>query len=147
MMGQFQGMIKKNPEKYLEKSPRLVEFITRLREANKSVFMLTNNVFQYIDDGMNFLVSNQLPSGMKHWTELFDVVMTKCRKPHFFTYVGECEAIVQFIYLITCRSKNQEQFRAVPMFNHSSLSPWKPVTEFQPGLVTTEGSLTVVAQT
>ena len=87
MMGQFQGMIKKNPERYLERAPRLAEFLTRLRDANKRTFMLTNNVFPYIDDGMNYLVADQLPAGMKHWTELFDVVMTRCRKPYFFTCV------------------------------------------------------------
>lgn len=86
-MGQFQATIKKHPERYLEKTPRLGEFLLRLKDANKRVFMLTNNVFPYIDDGMNFLVGDQLRPGMKHWTELFDVVMTRCRKPYFFTCV------------------------------------------------------------
>ncbi|KAI7885017.1 HAD-superfamily hydrolase [Lichtheimia hyalospora FSU 10163] len=63
---------------YLEKSPKLVGFIERLRKHGKKTFLLTNSSLPFIDQGMKFLTSNP------DWRDLFDVVIVSARKPEFY---------------------------------------------------------------
>jgi hypothetical protein len=40
----------------------------------------------FVDQGMTYMLDGQLPAEFSHWSELFDIVITSCRKPSFFLY-------------------------------------------------------------
>ena len=120
--------IASSPKTYLDKAPKLGEFLLRLRSGGKLTFLLTNSPFDFVDAGMRFMLSNIADQPLareygirdsSQWMELFDVVITSARKPAFFTREGA------FRRLDTKRC---------------SLS-WQPVTQFKRGEVYTEGSL------
>eukprot|EP00026_Physarum_polycephalum_P003254 Phypoly_transcript_03264.p2 GENE.Phypoly_transcript_03264~~Phypoly_transcript_03264.p2 ORF type:complete len:242 (+),score=24.47 Phypoly_transcript_03264:1745-2470(+) len=46
--------------------------------------MLTNSPYNFADAGMQYMLRDVLPPEVKHWTEMFDVVLTQCDKPNFF---------------------------------------------------------------
>lgn len=64
-------------ETYFEENTRLKPFLTRLRNANKQLFLITNSAFWYVDRGMTYLLGS-------NWQEFFDIVICQARKPSFF---------------------------------------------------------------
>ncbi|ELR22273.1 5' nucleotidase family protein [Acanthamoeba castellanii str. Neff] len=71
---------------YLNANPALGETLWRVKEAGRQLFLATNSPFDFVNAGMEFLLQGHLPNGVKHWTEMFDLVMTSCRKPSFFLH-------------------------------------------------------------
>ncbi len=49
------------------------------------LFLATNSAFDFVNSGMEYLLDGRLPNGLKHWTEMFDLILTCCNKPSFFT--------------------------------------------------------------
>jgi hypothetical protein len=41
-------IVQKKPEEYLEKDPRLEVFFTRLIDAGKKLFLVTNSLFNFV---------------------------------------------------------------------------------------------------
>ncbi|KAK5577614.1 hypothetical protein RB653_002557 [Dictyostelium firmibasis] len=69
---------------YLNKHPLLGEFLLKLKSHGKKLFLLTNNSYFYANHGMKYLLNDQLNGKYDDWTDVFDVIITKCDKPSFF---------------------------------------------------------------
>ncbi|KAI8145840.1 HAD-superfamily hydrolase [Fennellomyces sp. T-0311] len=63
---------------YLEKSPKLVGFLEKLKKSGKKTFLLTNSSLPFIDKGMQYITSSP------DWRDLFDCVIVSARKPDFY---------------------------------------------------------------
>lgn len=88
MSGAMHDTVAANPEAYLHPSPRLGGLLRAARESGKSLFLLTNSGFDFVDHGMRFLVG-------PGWRELFDVVIVSAQKPHFYKADSPFRAISQ----------------------------------------------------
>lgn len=122
--GEGRGILHKNivqhlPE-FLLKHPKLGEFLTTLKQHNKKLFLLSNSHYWFIDQGMSFLLANQL-GHHKHWTELFDVIITASRKPSWY------------------QKKNSGAFRKLN--TKTDKISWEKVTRFDPGEIYVGGSM------
>ena len=80
--------ISADPEEYLHPSPQLGAQLGAARDSGKSLFLLTNSGFDFVDHGMRFLVGPQ-------WRSLFDVVIVSAQKPAFYTRDSPFRAISQ----------------------------------------------------
>jgi len=67
-----------DPATYLHPSPHLGDLLRGARASGKSLFLLTNSSFDFVDKGMRFLVGHS-------WRQHFDVVIASAQKPHFYT--------------------------------------------------------------
>ncbi|ORY98062.1 HAD-superfamily hydrolase [Syncephalastrum racemosum] len=76
--GQLHEAIMNDVPRYLEKNPRLVSFLERLKNNGKKTFLLTNSSFPFISTGMEHLTSSP------EWRDLFDCVIVLARKPEFY---------------------------------------------------------------
>lgn len=82
--GSLHRTIVRDIHKYLDSNPALGVFLTKLKNSNKKTFMLTNSPYNFADAGMQYMLRDSMPPEVKHWTEMFDVVLTQCDKPNFF---------------------------------------------------------------
>eukprot|EP00096_Caligus_rogercresseyi_P014433 TRINITY_DN6952_c0_g1_i1.p1 TRINITY_DN6952_c0_g1~~TRINITY_DN6952_c0_g1_i1.p1 ORF type:complete len:497 (+),score=70.45 TRINITY_DN6952_c0_g1_i1:114-1604(+) len=73
----------KHPEMYLEEFPQLSSFLENLLQQNKKIFLITNSTFDLVDAGMSFMIGND-------WKDLFQLVVTKAKKPSFFRDKSLC---------------------------------------------------------
>lgn len=76
-----------NPEKYFDTamSSNLGPFLMRLKNAGKTVFLLTNSPYWFVDAGMRFLLKDFLAEhGLSDWKQLFNICMFSARKPKWF---------------------------------------------------------------
>jgi len=68
-------------------NPELGPFLTKLRKNGKKTFLLTNSPFNFVDQGMQFILQDFLAkTSMKHWTELFNLTVCQAKKPDFFEH-------------------------------------------------------------
>lgn len=57
-----------------------------LRPTARQVFLATNSLWDYTTVVMNFIISDNSGSNRNEdWLNLFDAVVTGCRKPGYFT--------------------------------------------------------------
>ncbi|GAB5363866.1 hypothetical protein AAMO2058_000920200 [Amorphochlora amoebiformis] len=111
--------IASDPGKYIQPDPCLVDYLLRLRHSNRSLFLLTNSPYYFVDAGMKQLVGPYLEShNIESWKHLFDVVIVQANKPSFY--------------------QRANKFRKVNPDGSLSL---KPVTAFFRGEVYTGGGL------
>ncbi|XP_077988251.1 5'-nucleotidase domain-containing protein 3-like [Glandiceps talaboti] len=99
--------------KYLESGKEVSELLRRLVSMGKKLFLVTNSAYSFVEKGMNFIIGPD-------WLDLFEIVVTNARKPHFF-------------------SDSNRPFRH---FDRHKKSPqWQKVFEFKKGQVYLEGNL------
>lgn len=65
-----------NPDKQLTKDPLLPQLFTHLKDHNKIPFLITNSSFEFVNNGMQFLLG-------KEWMQLFKQVVVNAKKPYF----------------------------------------------------------------
>ncbi|KAI7901270.1 HAD-superfamily hydrolase [Cokeromyces recurvatus] len=70
--------VMKDLPRYLERSPKLVDYLEHLRKQGKKTFLLTNSTLAFIDKGMTYLTTTH------DWRDLFDCVIVSARKPEFY---------------------------------------------------------------
>ncbi|KAI8098731.1 HAD-superfamily hydrolase [Halteromyces radiatus] len=78
MGGRLHASINKDIAKYLDPSPKLVEYLQHLRKGGKKTFLMTNSTLPFIDVGMTYLTSSP------DWRDLFDCVIVSAGKPDFY---------------------------------------------------------------
>jgi HAD superfamily 5'-nucleotidase-like hydrolase len=84
--GSIKREVARDPGKYIYEDPGLVPVLEMLRQANKKVFLATNSLWDYTSVVMNWVLSGKVGSTRDdEWLRLFDVVITGCGKPRFFT--------------------------------------------------------------
>ena len=86
LSGVMHQTVGQEPEKYLHPSPQLGSLLWAARTSGKSLFLLTNSGFDFVNQGMCFLVG-------PGWRELFDMVIVSAQKPAFFTRGSPFRAI------------------------------------------------------
>ncbi|KAK8967837.1 hypothetical protein KSP40_PGU009647 [Platanthera guangdongensis] len=86
--GTLKKMVAQNPGKYINEDLSIVPMVKMLRESGRSVFLVTNSLWDYTNVVMNFLCGdNILEAGLPckyDWIENFDLVITGSSKPGFF---------------------------------------------------------------
>lgn len=82
--GLLHKKILEEPGKYLVKSEGLVRMLRNLKERGKSLFLLTNSPFPFVNGGMQYMFQEDGATG-ESWRELFDVVIALADKPNFYT--------------------------------------------------------------
>lgn len=140
--GVFHRRIMAAPDKFLAPSPRVGDFLLRLRDGRRFTFLLTNSPYAFVDRGMRFMLQGieRHPSAAKYglrssrdWTQLFDVTVTSARKPTWFMRDG------RFRRVETRSSDDDGAFPEAEGLG-GKLS-WMAVEKFERGAVYTEGSL------
>lgn len=89
------------------------EFLNRLKNNGKNVFLITNSPYWFVNYGMRCLCGPE-------WTSLFDLVICNARKPEFFT-------------------SNNKPFRKFSITTNSK--SWEKVTNFERKKIYYEGNL------
>ncbi|KAK6645083.1 hypothetical protein RUM43_001359 [Polyplax serrata] len=70
--------VMENTKKYLEENPNMRKLITKLKSADKKLFLITNSPYHFVNKGLNLIVGED-------WNDFFDIVIVQARKPKFFT--------------------------------------------------------------
>ena len=81
--GSVKDEVIKNPDKYIKKSPEIVEGIRKFKKHGKKFFIATNSDYKYTNELLNFAINPFLEEG-ETWSDLFDYTFTICMKPRFF---------------------------------------------------------------
>ncbi len=102
MSGDMHQEVMSDVEKYIHPSPELKSMLRSFREGGKTLFLLSNSGFPFIDRGMEYIAG-------KEWKDMFDATMTTANKPSFYSGTAPFRAIL--------RNKRtgeaQDSFRAV----------------------------------
>lgn len=104
--------VMRNISLYLNKDPAIEQLLTRLHKSGKKLFLLTNSPYDFVNEGMSYLVGPL-------WRELFDVVIVEAHKPKFFNF--------------------DRPFRQFDTTIHSTT--WTHVTKLKQGSVYCEGNI------
>jgi 5'-nucleotidase len=75
--GMYFKSVAEATDRYIDKRPVVREWLLSLRAAGKKVYLITNSSEEYADLLMNFAFG-------VGWRDLFDLIVLKARKPHFF---------------------------------------------------------------
>lgn len=82
--GTLKGGVKKNVKKYIVQDPASVEVLENFKRFGKKLWVVTNSDYDYTKLLLDYTITPFLKDH-KHWTELFDIVITSAAKPRFFT--------------------------------------------------------------
>ncbi|KAK8797278.1 hypothetical protein WA158_004486 [Blastocystis sp. Blastoise] len=63
--------------RYIEPNTNLRELFTEFKNDERELFLLTNNSYEYVNPGMNYLIGDD-------WKKFFDVTICHARKPAWF---------------------------------------------------------------
>lgn len=82
--GSLKGQVKKNVKKYIVQDAKIVHALEKFKTHGKKLWVITNSDYEYskllLDYSINPFLKNH-----KHWSELFNIVITLASKPRFFT--------------------------------------------------------------
>ncbi|MEQ1877837.1 MAG: HAD-IG family 5'-nucleotidase [Bdellovibrionia bacterium] len=81
--GSLKDTVRNNLDKFIVKDPEAVRNLERFRKHDKKLFVLTNSDFHYTKLLLDYAVKPFLKEH-KDWTELFELVITRAKKPRFF---------------------------------------------------------------
>lgn len=86
--GTLKQMVAKDPKRYINEDFSIVPMIKMLKESGRSIFLVTNSLWDYTNVVMNFLcgpcTKDDSLSHSFDWLQYFDVVVTGSAKPGFF---------------------------------------------------------------
>ncbi|KAK3732901.1 hypothetical protein QZH41_012678, partial [Actinostola sp. cb2023] len=111
--GQMYEAVMDNIGTYLEKSPLLGQLLNKMVSSGKKLFLVTNSPYYFVNRGMQHMLGND-------WTDLFDVIITKARKPAFFKQI-------------------YRPFRTLD--TSTGVPTWDKVSRFEKGKIYTEGNV------
>ncbi|KAK9813561.1 hypothetical protein WJX73_007197 [Symbiochloris irregularis] len=84
--GSLKNAVAKDPAKYIHEDGRLLQLLKSLRASGRGLFLATNSLWDYTNVVMNFLLTGRTGSDRNtDWLQYFDIVITGCAKPAFFT--------------------------------------------------------------
>lgn len=76
--------VKKNVKKYIQPDPDAVKALERFKKHGKKLWVITNSDYEYSKLLLDYSINPYLKDH-KHWSELFNLVITLANKPKFFT--------------------------------------------------------------
>jgi HAD superfamily 5'-nucleotidase-like hydrolase len=71
------------PDKYIDRDPRLPATLDKFLKGGKKLFVVTNSEWHYTDAVMTFLLDGQIEY-LPHWTDYFELIVVESSKPRFF---------------------------------------------------------------
>lgn len=81
--GSIKSRIAADPDRYLRPDPELPDTLARMRRSGYRLFLLTNSEGTYTSLIMERLLGGRL-ADLPSWTEYFDLIVVRARKPTFF---------------------------------------------------------------
>lgn len=81
--GSLKDQVAKDLDKYIIKDPAVVQGLEKFRRHGKKIFVLTNSDYGYTKLLLDYAITPYLKD-CKHWSELFEIVVTFAQKPRFF---------------------------------------------------------------
>ncbi|MFP5458747.1 MAG: HAD-IG family 5'-nucleotidase [Bacteriovoracia bacterium] len=82
--GTLKDAVRANVKKYIVQDPHAVKELERMKEHGKKLWVITNSDYDYTKLLLDYTITPFLKQH-KHWTDLFDLVVTSATKPRFFT--------------------------------------------------------------
>lgn len=82
--GSLKGMVKKNVKKFIVPDEKIVYALERFKKHGKKLWVITNSDYEYSKLLLDYSINPHLKDH-KHWSELFNLVVTAASKPKFFT--------------------------------------------------------------
>ncbi|XP_023932660.1 5'-nucleotidase domain-containing protein 3 [Lingula anatina] len=75
--GELHASIMSDLPMYLEKEAEVSQLMNKLSSAGKKLLLITNSGYAFVDKGMSYMLGSD-------WSDMFDVIITRARKPQFF---------------------------------------------------------------
>ncbi len=85
--GSLKGVVAKSLDQFIEKDEALVAGLEKFKKHGKKIFILTNSDFHYTKLLLDYAINPYLKEH-KHWSELFELIITFAAKPRFFYEKG-----------------------------------------------------------
>lgn len=82
--GSLKGQVKKNVKKFIVPDEQIVIALEKFKRHGKKLWVITNSDYEYTKLLLDYSI-NPFLKGHKHWSELFNIVVTYASKPKFFT--------------------------------------------------------------
>ncbi len=82
--GSIKTEVMRHPSRFIERDPHLAEALFRLLEGDKTLFLLTNSLYDYTEVILSYLLDDAHPD-LKSWKQFFNFKITGSGKPGFFT--------------------------------------------------------------
>ncbi|MBL7664838.1 MAG: HAD-IG family 5'-nucleotidase [Bacteriovoracaceae bacterium] len=82
--GSLKNEVRKDVSKFIVQDAETVEVLERLKKYEKKLWVITNSDYDYTKLLLDYTMTPFLKEH-KHWSELFDIVVTSAMKPRFFT--------------------------------------------------------------
>lgn len=82
--GSLKTQVKKAVKKYIIQDPEIVSSLERFKKHGKKLWVITNSDYEYSRLLLDYSI-NPFLKEHKHWSELFNIVVTAASKPKFFT--------------------------------------------------------------
>lgn len=82
--GSLKDEVARNLDRYIIKDPEVVAGLEKFKKHDKKLFVVTNSDFKYTKLLLDYTMTPFLKNH-KHWSELFEWVVTSAGKPRFFT--------------------------------------------------------------
>lgn len=77
--GSIKDRVAEDPEKYIKRDPNMIHMLRKLKRSNRTVFLLTNSLWNYTNTVMTYLYGENEGK----WIDLFDIIITGSCKPAF----------------------------------------------------------------
>ena len=91
--GVLKAQIIADPGRFVDLDPGLGTTLADQKAAGKSLVLVTNAEWPYVQAMMAWTVDSQLPGDMG-WRDLFDLIVVEARKPSFFSGRHACYRLV-----------------------------------------------------
>jgi len=82
--GPLKEAVAKNISTYIVKDPEIPQVLEKLKRSGKKLLVITNSEYSYTKTLLDYAIQPYLKEH-KHWSELFEVIITLSQKPRFFT--------------------------------------------------------------
>jgi HAD superfamily 5'-nucleotidase-like hydrolase len=83
--GSIKDKVLSSPEKYIQRDKYLGNALIRLLDAGKSLFLLTNSMWDYTDVIMSYVLGATSSEDLSNWRDYFNYIIVGGGKPGFFT--------------------------------------------------------------
>lgn len=92
--GSLKRRVAANPGAYIHDDPLLPQMLEVYKRSGRKIFLATNSLYDYTNVVMNYLLTGKVGKDRSDdWLNFFDVVITGCGKPAFFSSKQQLFAI------------------------------------------------------
>lgn len=106
--GTIKSEVLRQPEKYIVQDRFLPTALVRLKDAGKSIFLLTNSNYEYTNHIMSFVLDNA-HEGFPSWRDYMDWSIVSAAKPGFFVGTQPFLEVIENLNLTKAHSGTLEK--------------------------------------